>query len=123
MLYPVICHYEDGAYWSEFPDLDGCFSQGATEQEILLNSKESLEGYIISLLELNKKLPPATSIKNIKTNDDDFVSLVECNLTDAKKSVRKNVTIPAWLNAKAEKSSINFSQVLQEALMSKLSIM
>ena len=36
------------------------------------------------------------------------------------KAVRKNVTIPAWLNAFAEKQKINFSQLLQEALMSKV---
>lgn len=34
------------------------------------------------------------------------------------KSVRKNFTIPAWLNTFAEKNNINFSQVLQEALLS-----
>ena len=31
--------------------------------------------------------------------------------------VRKNVTIPAWLDTFAEKQSINFSRVLQEALL------
>ena len=37
------------------------------------------------------------------------------------KSVRKNLTIPQWLNTKAEALNINFSQVLQEALMQKIS--
>ena len=32
------------------------------------------------------------------------------------KAVRKNLTIPAWLNTRAEAKNINFSQVLQEAL-------
>ena len=36
------------------------------------------------------------------------------------KAVRKNVTIPAWLNAFAEKQKINFSQLLQEALLTKV---
>ena len=35
------------------------------------------------------------------------------------KAVRKNVTIPAWLNTFAEKKKINFSQVLQEAILAK----
>ena len=35
------------------------------------------------------------------------------------KAVRKNVTIPAWLNSYAEKQKINFSQVLQEALLAR----
>lgn len=36
------------------------------------------------------------------------------------KSVKKNCTIPAWLNKAALEQGINFSQVLQEALLAKL---
>lgn len=36
------------------------------------------------------------------------------------KSVRKTLTIPAWLNTAALEMDINFSQVLQEALLSKV---
>ncbi len=36
------------------------------------------------------------------------------------KAVRKNCTIPAWLNTAAEKAHINFSQVLQTALQEQL---
>lgn len=35
------------------------------------------------------------------------------------KVVRKNITIPAWLNTYGEKNNINFSKVLQEALLKK----
>ena len=36
------------------------------------------------------------------------------------KAVKKNCTIPFWLNEAAEKEDINYSKVLQEALMQKL---
>lgn len=36
------------------------------------------------------------------------------------KSVRKTLTIPAWLNTAALEININFSQVLQEALLEKV---
>lgn len=38
------------------------------------------------------------------------------------KTVRRNVTIPNWLNQKAEKAHLNVSKVLQEALMSRLGV-
>ena len=38
------------------------------------------------------------------------------------KKVRKNVTIPEWLNNLAEENKLNFSQVLTEALESKLQV-
>ena len=36
------------------------------------------------------------------------------------KSVRKNITIPAWLNTFGEKNHINFSKVLSDALLKKV---
>ena len=36
------------------------------------------------------------------------------------KSVKKNLTIPFWLNERAEKLNINFSKTLQDALMEKV---
>lgn len=56
-----------------------------------------------------------------------FKSLVVVDLDEfaqkwGNKSVRKNLTIPQWLNTKAEALNINFSQVLQEALKEKLGI-
>lgn len=38
------------------------------------------------------------------------------------KTVRRNVTLPNWLNQEAEKAKINVSKVLQEALMAKLGV-
>ena len=40
--------------------------------------------------------------------------------THFEKSVRKTLTIPAWLNAAALEQGINFSQTLQEALLAKV---
>lgn len=38
------------------------------------------------------------------------------------KMVRRNVTIPNWLDYEARRASLNVSKVLQEALMSKLGV-
>lgn len=38
------------------------------------------------------------------------------------KSVRKTLTIPAWLNTVALEMNLNFSQVLQEALLAKVQV-
>lgn len=58
---------------------------------------------------------------------ESFVSLVDVDFTEYRrradnKSVRRNVTIPSWLNQEAEKAHINVSRVLQEALMAKLKV-
>ena len=50
------------------------------------------------------------------------VDFVEYRRQNEHRSVKKNCTIPYWLNLEAEKAHINFSKVLQEGLMSKLGV-
>lgn len=122
IAYPAICHYEDGGYWCEFPDLDGCFSQGETIQEIISNGKEAAEGYISSCLDRNIKVSSPSDITSIKTSGKDFATYIDCDISKNSKSIKKTLTLPLWLNKQAEKASINFSQTLQEALCKKLGI-
>ena len=51
-----------------------------------------------------------------------FTSLVSCTLSgdSESKSVKKTLTIPAWLNDLASMKGINFSKTLQEALIQKV---
>jgi len=48
--------------------------------------------------------------------------LVEADLIKKSQAIKKTLTIPSWLNEMAESNHINFSKVLQEALMEKLEI-
>lgn len=34
-VYPAIIHEENGSYWVEFPDLEGCSTYGETLEETL----------------------------------------------------------------------------------------
>ena len=89
IVYPAICHFEDDGYWCEFPDLNGCFSQGDTELEIVENAKEALEGYAVSVLEKGGPLPKASRITDIKTSGKDFATYIECDVSSTGKSVRQ----------------------------------
>ena len=57
-----------------------------------------------------------------------YISLVDVDFEEYRrridnKAVRRNVTLPNWLNREAEKANINVSRVLQEALIAKLNIL
>ncbi len=120
-LYPAIFHKDVDGYWAEFPDFDGCFSQGDDIDEIHFNASEALKGHILAMTEFKKKLPTPSDITKIKiVTDGDFVSLVSVDVKEKVKSVKKTLTIPSWLNEKAISENINFSQVLQNALIEKL---
>lgn len=118
--YPAIIHPEDGRYWVEFPDLDGCYSDGDTLAEAAINAEEALGAYLCSLIERNIKIPAASDIQSIHT-DNGFTSIIATEPMDyakSTKSVKKTLTIPEWLNDAAESRHINFSSVLQQALIS-----
>ena len=125
-VYPAVFTPEDnGGYSVLFPDLEGCQSFGDTVAEVLDGAKEALEGYCITLLETGHTLPKASDIKAINTDGNTFVTLVEAELTTRftkQKSVKKTLTIPAWLNDLAVEKGINFSAVLQDGIMAKLNI-
>jgi predicted RNase H-like HicB family nuclease len=46
MKIKVILHdAEEGGYWASVPSLPGCFSQGDTFEETLVNIREAIECY------------------------------------------------------------------------------
>lgn len=122
ITYPALCHFEDGGYWCEFPDLEGCFSQGDTIQEILDNAREALECHTEHFLENGTELPKASLITDLHAEGKDFLTYISCAVPQGKRSVKKTLTIPEWLNDRAEKAGINFSQTLQESLIAKLGL-
>jgi predicted RNase H-like HicB family nuclease len=125
IMYPALFHEENNSYWVEFPDLEGCNSFGDTKEEAFENAVEALEGYTLTLLEEEQHLPAPSDLRSIKADKSSFSSYVSADLTPYlknSKAVKKTLTIPSWLNTAAEKDGINFSAVLQDALMQKLNI-
>lgn len=124
LTYPAIFTCEDGQYWVEFLDLEGCFSDGKNLSEAMENAKEAMG---LFLEDLNEYPNCTTNIKDIPLQNNQIISFITVNLTEHKKkyenkSVKKTLSIPAWLNTMAEKENINFSQVLQKSLMEILNV-
>ena len=109
-----------------FPDLAGCSTFGDSLKEALEMAEDALAATLLSKEEDNEIIPIPTPMQKIKVNADEFVNLIKADTTEYKKtlmkSVRKNVTLPLWLNKEAEAAKINFSQTLQDALMQKLEL-
>lgn len=124
LTYPAIFTLENDEYWVEFIDLKGCFSDGKTLAEAMENAKEAMGLFLEALTEYPKC---TTDIKSIKLKENQIISFVSVDLEEHKrkyenKSVKKTLSIPAWLNTMAEKENVNFSQILQKALIDTLNI-
>jgi predicted RNase H-like HicB family nuclease len=58
MEYTVLVYKaEEGGFWAEVPSLPGCFSQGETVEETMINVKEAVEAHILALTEEEEKIP------------------------------------------------------------------
>ena len=121
--YPACFIKEDSGYSIIFPDLD-IATCGDTLDDAFSMAVDCLAGFLYSANLDGEHISPASSLNDINI-DKAFVNIVTVDVAEyAKshftKSVRKNLTIPSWLNDAAIKQNINFSQVLQEALLSKI---
>lgn len=123
LVYPAVfspCEEKNG-YTAVVPDLPGCVTEGDTLADAILMAQDAASGWVLDELEDGNPIPPASRMESIACGPDEFVSLLTLDM-DAyaekygNKAVRKNLTIPAWLNTFAEKQHINFSQVLTDAL-------
>lgn len=123
LTYPAIFYKgeQDGFFTAEVPDLPGCVSGGATLAEAILMITDAASGWVLDELEDGNVAPSASPPASLSPEGNGFVNLIVLDM-DAyaekygKNAVRKNCTIPAYLNTFAEKNNINFSKVLQEAL-------
>lgn len=131
IYYPAVFHIADdiGGYWVEFPDLPGCFSEGRTDTEAVEMAKDALSLYLDTSNENFDYVigNPSTIIEVQKKYPREIVMLIEGDPYHYArkyntKAVKKTLTIPQWLNDLAIKENVNFSQVLQEALITKLGV-
>jgi predicted RNase H-like HicB family nuclease len=118
---------ENGAYSVLFPDLQGCYTSGDDMTDAVYMAQDVLNLTLYDLEQDKKPIPKASMPKDIAVKGEQFTSVVAVD-TDTyrrfyeNKSVKKTLTIPMWLNERAELSNINFSGVLQEALKTHLHI-
>lgn len=131
-IYPVIfteTHDEKNTFLIEIPDLNG-FTQGYGLKEAYEMARDYIGAYFLEAE--NKAIPEASPISEIKAEDgefkdegESFVSLVDIDLDAYRvkvdtKPVRRNVSIPNWLNQAANDAHLNVSRILQDALIEKL---
>ena len=128
LYYPAIfLKEEDGRYSVSFPDIPEAITCGKNLENAIEMAKECLGLCLEGRKEDGEEIQTA-HYENIETEENEIVIGIEFDSIKKKKkynnkAVRKNVTIPAWLNELAEKDNINFSQVLQNALMNMLHIL
>lgn len=123
-VYPaVFTPEENGQFSVNFPDLESCYTCGDDLGDALYMAEDVLAMTLVSYE--NNSTPIPTSSKKLSLEDGEFQNFIACDTDSYRKqnmnrAIKKTLTIPEWLNEKALAQGINFSQVLQEALLEKV---
>lgn len=128
VFYPVILEKcEDGSgYLVTIPDFDNN-TFGETIPEAIEMARDAINLLCVTYEDDKKELPAPSDLDVLSCKANEIKTLVDAD-PDAyrrmldNRAVKKNCTIPSWLNEKAEQANINFSAVLQEALKQRLQI-
>lgn len=113
-------------FMASVPDLPGCVSSGRTLQEAIDEIADAASLWLVTAEDKDIPIPPATEQDDLEHLPGYVFSVIQVDtiayraLTDTR-AVRKNVSLPAWMVALADKRGINCSQLLQESLRAKLS--
>jgi len=125
-VYPAIfTPLTSGEYDVRVPDLPGCITCGKNLADAIEMAKDAITMWLCDA-EDNQETIPAPS-ENIAVEHPKFVNFVvadtdEYRCENDNRAVKKTLTIPNWLNVKAERAGVNFSQTLQTALKKQLNI-
>ena len=126
-FYPAIFHTaKEGGFWVSFPDLPECLTEGDSMEEAYQMSIEALGLAITERIKDHEDLPIPSLPDQIELGGpDSHLVIIQFDLDAYRrkhnaKAVKKTLSIPEWLNEEATALGINFSQVLQEALITKI---
>ncbi len=132
-VYPVFFTKTDTVVLVEVPDLE-ILTEGTDMSDAIEMARDAIELKCVSMEDDGTEIPLPSEINDLDVNNGIFaeedatvISFVDIDSGEYRrkidtKTVRKNVTIPGWLNYEAEHAGINVSRVLQEALMKVLNV-
>lgn len=139
LVYPAIFYKAiEGGYVVIFPDFENGGTQGDTLDEAIEMAQDYIGTWLYDDFIQGKDLPKASNINDISLNiaedekeyyiqNESFKTLVSLDMEKYVREcknqiVRKNVSIPSWLNELAKRHNLNFSNLLQEAIKKELEI-
>lgn len=126
-IYPAIFTEDEDGILVDFPDLPNCYTDGATIEEAFENAEDAL-ALALWHLEAEPAAIPAPSVPtSLIVPRDSTVDLVRADTLPVRqindtRTVRKNVTLPGWMDTLAREHNINFSKLLQNAIRKECGI-
>ena len=118
---------EAGSYSISFPDLPGCFSYGDNLAEAQRMAEEAASLHVYGMERDGDEIPTPSLNLSRESTDGNVVMPVTIHpdLYRAKRDnerIKTNITLPAWLKRIAEEQKVNYSRLLETALIDYLQL-
>lgn len=118
---------EDGSYSVSFPDLPGCFSYGDNLTEAQRMAEEAASLHVYGMERDGDEIPTPSLNLSKESTDGNVVMPVTIHpdLYRTKRDnerIKTNITLPAWLKRIAEEKKVNYSRLLETALIDYLQL-
>ena len=126
IAYPVILKKDGKFFFVSIPDCQ-ISTQGDDIVHAIEMARDAISLWSIDRLEDNLDLPTPSPLTNIETSSEDIITLVDVDIAAYKRqhenrTVRRNISLPSWLNEAADKAGLNVSALVQSALKQELQI-
>ena len=132
VVYPTLIEKSDDIYLVFVPDLM-IYTEGKDLPDAIEMARDAISLKCLSIEDSKKEIPGPSNYekaidlaKSIHEGEKfdytkGIITTVDADLTRYrkkldKKMVRKNLTIPSWMNVEAKRLNLNISRVLQDAL-------
>ena len=128
--YPAILTPEGNQILVDVLDLPGLHTFGDNIPDALYMAQDAIEMWLWDAENEHEIIPTASSYENVAKmckEPGQFVSMIAADTDEYRRkidtrAVKKTLSIPQWLNYKAEKANAPFSQILQQGLKAYLNI-
>lgn len=124
--YPIVMTQGQNFIVAYIPDFN-INTQGETVADTIEMARDAIGLMGIDMQDDGEPLPEPSAPADVSAPAGAIISLVDVDFAEYRRkndlrTVKKNCTIPSWLNFEAEKAGLNFSAVLQAALKNELHI-
>lgn len=132
-VYPVFFTKTSDNVLVEVPDF-GILTEGKDFNDAINMARDAIELKCVSMEDDKEPIPNPSRLSELDMKSatfaddgDTMVSLVDIDSATYRrkinmKTVRRNVTLPGWLDYAADQAGVNVSRILQDALMSALKV-
>lgn len=130
-VYPVIFTETESTVLIEVPDFE-ILTEGKSIANAVDMARDAIGLKGITMLNQREEIPKPSTVTEIDVKNctftqdgESFVTLIDIDFDKYRRqndnrTVRRNVTLPNWLNQEAENAGVNVSKILQEALTERL---